>query len=229
MRAHALTHVVMPCSPQRWRWLTSLIRRWVRRLGIVAPGFVIACQDGQAREVRVDPNRVSRGTMTPDDAHVQDGPRSMGRFQVTFYYVATEEEIDEPSVDPSIDEAGSDPPIFAAAAPDLVVLYEGKTCEPIAEVSREFASAAELQGTGKLRDGRLINIWGACACNRSPCFHFTGQKWGNAGTGRGLTPFRTVAADRSPRHAPLPAGSRRSEDAWTRAVGRLCPRRLCRR
>jgi 3D (Asp-Asp-Asp) domain-containing protein len=196
MRVHQLKHVVAPNQPRSWSWLTALVRRWVRRLGIVAPGFVIACQDGQAREVHIDPSRVSHGLVQPDAAVQPDGPRSMGSFQVTFYYVATEEEVDEPPrIDPSIDEAGSDPPIFANAALDMVLLYEGRTCEPIAEVSRAFAAAAELQGTGKLKDGRIINIWGACACDRSPCFHFTGQKWGNAGTGRGLEPFRTVAAD----------------------------------
>jgi 3D (Asp-Asp-Asp) domain-containing protein len=148
----------------------------------------------------MDPSRVSRGALAPDAADASDTPTSMGKFLVTFYYVATEDEVDEAlqpadAGDDSIDEAGSDPPIFAAAAVDLVVLYEGKTCEPIAEVSRAFAAAAEMQGTGKLKDGRIINIWGACPCDRSPCFHFTGRKWGNAGTGRGLSPFRTVAAD----------------------------------
>lgn len=200
MPVHRLLSPVGPVAqsqPRSWSWLAALVRSWVRRLGIVAPGFVIACQDGQAREVHLDPSRVSRGAATPDAPSEPDGPRSMGPFQVTFYYVATEEEVDEaPRLDPSIDEAGSDPPIFAnTVAPDLVVLYEGKTCEPIAEVSRAFAAAAEMQGTGQLRDGRLINIWGSCPCDRSPCFQFTGKKWGNAGTGRGLSPFRTVAAD----------------------------------
>lgn len=195
MRVLPLKHLTQG-QPRSWSWLTALVRSWVRRLGIVAPGFVIACQDGHAREVHLDPSRVSRSAALPDAPTEPKGPKSMGPFQVTFYYVATEEEVDEaPRVDPSIDEAGSDAPLFANAAPDLVVLYEGKNCEPIAEVSRAFAAAAEMQGTGKLRDGRLINIWGACPCDRSPCFHFTGQKWGNAGTGRGLTPFRTVAAD----------------------------------
>ena len=33
--------------------------------------------------------------LQPDAAVQPDGPRSMGAFQVTFYYVATEEEVDE--------------------------------------------------------------------------------------------------------------------------------------
>jgi 3D (Asp-Asp-Asp) domain-containing protein len=202
MRVYALRPLASSTSPSRWRWLTALIRTWVRRLGLLAPGFVIACQDGQARDVRIDPTRVSHGLAAPDAAKEPEGPKLLGAFQVTFYYIASEDEVDEVRTpDPSVQEAGSDPPLFAAAAPDLVMLYDGKTCEPIAEVSHAFASAAELQGTGRLRDGRIINIWGACACDRSPCFSFTGKKWGNAGTGRGLTPFRTVAAD--PKVVPL--------------------------
>lgn len=187
---------VQVSSRLRWRWLCDLLGSWVRRLGLVAPGFIIACQDGQARQAVHDPSRVSHAVALPDARAMPDGPRSLGTFQITFYHVAAEEEVDEPRrADPAIDEAGSDLPVFAAAAPDTVTLYHGKTCAPIAEVSRAFAAAAEMQGTGKLRDGRLINIWGACSCDRSPCFHFTSQKWGNAGTGRGLTPFRTVAVD----------------------------------
>jgi 3D (Asp-Asp-Asp) domain-containing protein len=52
-----------------------------------------------------------------------------------------------------------------------------------------------VQGTGKLRDGRVLNIWGPCNCKRSPCFKVTRAQWGTAGTGRPLQPFRTVAVD----------------------------------
>jgi 3D (Asp-Asp-Asp) domain-containing protein len=202
MRVHGSNVVVVPRGCPRRHRLADLLRRWMRRLGLLAPGLLIACQDGRAPEVHLDPSRVSRG-IAAHDANADDGPKSLGPFQVTFYYVATEEEVDEvPALrDSDSDNADEDDRVFAAAAPDFVVLYEGKTCEPIAEVSRAFAAAAEMQGTGKLKDGRIINIWGACACRRSPCFHFTGKEWGKAGTGRGLQPFRTVAAD--PKVVPL--------------------------
>jgi 3D (Asp-Asp-Asp) domain-containing protein len=79
-----------------------------------------------------------------------------------------------------------------------VTLYgggAGHKCEPIADVSKEFASQATLQGTGKLRDGRVVNIAGACSCRHSPCFNVTQAQWGTAGSGRTLQPFRTVAVD----------------------------------
>ncbi|HEY0192402.1 MAG TPA: 3D domain-containing protein, partial [Kofleriaceae bacterium] len=52
-----------------------------------------------------------------------------------------------------------------------------------------------MQGTGKLRDGRVLNIWGACRCKHSPCFNVTQGQWGTAGSGKTLQPFRTVAVD----------------------------------
>jgi 3D (Asp-Asp-Asp) domain-containing protein len=81
--------------------------------------------------------------------------------------------------------------------PDVVTLYTENRgqCEPIAEVSKEFATQLTLQGTGKLRDGRIVNIWGACRCERTPCFKVTQAQWGTAGTGRPLMPFRTIAVD----------------------------------
>lgn len=170
------------------------------RLPVVASLLVAvlsACQDGHPPVSHFDPSRVSQGASVPEVDAASDAPKSMGPFQVTFYYVAAEEEVD--AAQGSAKQGGDK--TYASQVLDLVVLYDGKTCEPIAEVSRAFAAAAEMQGTGKLKDGRIINIWGSCPCGRSPCFQFTGQKWGKSGNGRGLTPFRTVAAD--PKVVPL--------------------------
>jgi len=79
----------------------------------------------------------------------------------------------------------------------MVTIYANakKQCEPIVEVSREFAHQLKVQGTGKLKDGRVLNVWGQCNCETSPCFKVTEQQWGTAGSGRALQPFRTVAVD----------------------------------
>jgi 3D (Asp-Asp-Asp) domain-containing protein len=78
----------------------------------------------------------------------------------------------------------------------MVTLYSGAGgCEAIAEVTKDFASEIELQGTGQLKDGRVLNIEGHCRCEKSPCFKVTEAKWGTAGTGKPLQPFRTVAVD----------------------------------
>lgn len=139
------------------------------------------------------------------------GPRQLGKFTITFYYVIGEEEVGAKSTLVAANDnrlrAGSassgdggdpgDAVELAAIAPDPVVtLYAGGGhCEPIAEVSKEFASQLAIQGTGKLRDGRVVNIWGNCKCKRSPCFKVTKAQWGTAGSGKPLQPFRTVAVD----------------------------------
>jgi 3D (Asp-Asp-Asp) domain-containing protein len=130
----------------------------------------------------------------------ETGPRPMGQFTITFYYVIGEDEVtSKPVLVASNDNrasAGDEDTDLAAITPDLVTLYAGGGgCEPIAEVSKEFASQLAVQGTGKLHDGRVLNIWGACNCKHTPCFKVTQAQWGTAGSGRPLQPFRTVAVD----------------------------------
>jgi 3D (Asp-Asp-Asp) domain-containing protein len=133
---------------------------------------------------------------------VETGPHQLGQFTITFYYVIGEDEVPtKPVLVASNDNrsaGGDDEPELAAitSASEPVTLYGGGgKCEPIAEVSKEFASQLALQGTGKLHDGRVVNIWGACNCQHSPCFHVTQAQWGTAGSGKALQPFRTVAVD----------------------------------
>ncbi len=157
---------------------------------------------------------------------VDDTPRPIGDFSITFYYVVGEEEIaakarakaakaandnvaaegvanapsaaddrDDPdAADDPDDPDDKDETLAAVNVEPKVTIYTG-TCEPITKVSKEFAAALALQGTGQLRDGRVLNVWGHCSCDHSPCFKVTESKWGTAGTGRPLQPFRTVAVD----------------------------------
>jgi 3D (Asp-Asp-Asp) domain-containing protein len=155
---------------------------------------------------------------------VDETPKPIGDFSITFYYVVGEDEIaakatsttgktgkvaqgapaanDNAEADPESDRK-SDPEndndsgeteLAAINTEEKVTIYTG-TCEPIAEVSKEFAAALALQGTGQLHDGRVLNVWGNCSCDHSPCFKVTESKWGTAGTGKPLQPFRTVAVD----------------------------------
>ncbi|MEO7734349.1 MAG: 3D domain-containing protein [Kofleriaceae bacterium] len=144
----------------------------------------------------------------PAQAPKDAGPRQLGQFTITFYYVIGEDEVtakkparvaandnrhgDDATGDRNADEGDTE---LASIAPDLVTLYAGGSCEPIADVSKEFASQIALQGTGKLHDGRVVNIFGACKCHRSPCFKVTQAQWGTSGSGWPLQPFRTIAVD----------------------------------
>lgn len=102
----------------------------------------------------------------------------MGAFRFTMYYVA--QEADHPvAVNPAETEA----------------LFGQKDCAtPIATVSKTFAKMLDIQGTGKLRDGRVLNTAGACKCAHSPCYAQIQNVWAMGPKG-GLSPFRSVAVD----------------------------------
>ncbi len=133
--------------------------------------------------------------------------KPIGHFSITFYYMIGEDEVAARSVAKAAarareqatesDDASADPigELAAITVPEPVTIYDGRSCEPISEVSKEFAAQLALQGTGKLKDGRVVNVWGQCDCGHSPCFKVTSSKWGTAGNGRPLQPYRTVAVD----------------------------------
>ena len=143
-------------------------------------------------------------------------PKLFGRYRMTFYYVAGEEEAVEPrpatlvaSAEPKDRAAGaeetsdtsdasseiSDEMLLAAGAPERITLYD-RDCRELAQVTRAFLRQLNMQGTGKLRDGRTLNIGKPCDCPHSPCYReVSGQRWGFAGNGRPLQAFRTVAVD----------------------------------
>lgn len=190
--------------------LADLFSRIVNSIKHIAP-FVasVACHSNTPDPPAIPdpiPHEVVSVAVDAPVPPKEEPPKPIGDFSITFYYVVSEEEVQAKPAKPkpvtvaandnhaaaTIDP--SDPELASIAPPDLVTLYEG-TCEPIAEVSREFASALALQGTGKLKDGRVLNIWGTCRCDHSPCFKVTAAQWGTGGTGRQLHPFRTVAVD----------------------------------
>ena len=127
--------------------------------------------------------------------------RELGEFHLTFYYVVGEDEVVEPTKrheQAQVALPGTDVAVLAAAGDEpmrAVTLFSKQNCRALAQVSPAFASQVSIQGTGKLRDGRIINVAGKCRCEHSPCFKVTGTKWGTAGNGRALEPFRTAAVD----------------------------------
>jgi len=175
-------------------------------LGISAPAVLAGCQDTAATPVVV-----MAEAPAVEVAPVREADKELGEFHLTFYYVIGEDEAEvlarrheaahakPPGTDHGSAAAPGDDTVMAAiepVKPEPVTLYNGRDCSPIAEVTPEFASALALQGTGKLRDGRVINVFGRCKCGQTrSCYTVTGRKWGTAGTGRALDPFRTVAVD----------------------------------
>lgn len=200
--------------------LGDLIGRIVRRFKGMAPlVLAMSCQTAELGPMLAserEPATEAAASVRPAPEPVtrtEEGPRSLGKFNITFYYVVGEEEIiarpsrKKPPVNDNLPvaaaagsggdmELASAAPIEAAPPPEKVTLYApGQACEPIAETTREFVREVTMQGTGKLRDGRLVNIWGRCKCPTSPCFTIVTQQWGIGGAGRPLQPFRSVAVD----------------------------------
>jgi 3D (Asp-Asp-Asp) domain-containing protein len=181
--------------------LTELIDKIIKGIGYLAPMAAgVGCQS-TSDAVAVAPPPSEHMQAPADATPDETGPHSLGQFTITFYYVIGEDEVSAKPLrvaanDNRESNNNEDEPELTAITSNLVTLYSGAgKCEPIAEVSKEFASQLALQGTGKLHDGRVLNIWGACNCGHTPCFKVTRAQWGTAGSGKPLQPFRTVAVD----------------------------------
>ncbi len=120
------------------------------------------------------PNVAEAPAEEPDDPEPEE-PRELGTFQVTYYWMAEARD----------------------QGPATVPIYQRKTCAQLAKVSKSFAHRLTLEGTGKLRDGRVVNIAGACKCGSSPCFFVVKKykKWGVGVGKRPLVPYRSVAVN----------------------------------
>jgi 3D (Asp-Asp-Asp) domain-containing protein len=193
------------------QYLSDLVAGFVSRIKAMAPvaplAFALGCEASHAETKHQLPQvasiEVGPITETPVVAN-DEAPRVLGTFDMTFYYVAGEEDVAKRAAKKAkaakakakpANDNGTETELAAVAPVETVTLYQGKTCAPIADVSKEFAAQLSLQGTGKLKDGRILNVWGACSCDHSPCFKVTETKWGTGGTGRPLQPYRTVAVD----------------------------------
>jgi 3D (Asp-Asp-Asp) domain-containing protein len=197
-------------------YLADLIARIVSGIRDIAPLALVlsGCQAGSV-DAAIPPAPPAREAasvvkLVPTE---QEGPTPIGAFNITFYYVAEEDVVAKAAAvkvakvakaakaakaanDNHAEDGGGETELAAVSPPELVTLYSGTDgCEPIAEVSREFAAQLALQGTGKLKDGRVLNVWGHCSCDHTPCFKVTDTQWGTAGAGKPLQPFRTVAVD----------------------------------
>jgi 3D (Asp-Asp-Asp) domain-containing protein len=74
--------------------------------------------------------------------------------------------------------------------------------QTLATVPLAFANALRIEGTGKLTDGRMLNVGGSCACpsGMTTCYIVLDQTkypWGLGVQSRALEPFRSIAVDRN--------------------------------
>ncbi len=99
--------------------------------------------------------------------------RSLGSFSMTYYWVTAE----------SKTARGTQP-------------IQDKNCNRIARVTKSFKKRLALEGSGKLKDGRLVSTAGPCKCG-PPCFWVPkdSHRWGAGVSQRPLSPFRSIAVD----------------------------------
>jgi 3D (Asp-Asp-Asp) domain-containing protein len=118
-----------------------------------------------------DPKTADAGTDAGPD---EPGP-VIGTFALTYYWVADEAEL---------------------SGTDDTELYTS-ACTVLASVPAAFADSVAIEGTGRLDDGRMINVDGPCGCAFSPCFLLLGPAypWGMGTRERPLVPFRSIAVD----------------------------------
>jgi 3D (Asp-Asp-Asp) domain-containing protein len=101
----------------------------------------------------------------------------LGTFQLTYYWVTAEDDF--------------------SGAQDTT-LYDD-SCGTIAMVRKAFADALAIEGTGRLSDGRVVNVSGSCGCASTTCYMLVDAQhpWGYGAQSNALVPFRSIAVDRS--------------------------------
>jgi 3D (Asp-Asp-Asp) domain-containing protein len=125
-----------------------------------------------------DAGDLADGAPAIDDARVSDAApagASLGTFKLTYYWVTAEDEF----------SGAADTTIYTPA------------CDALATVPAGFASSLDIEGTGRLADGTVINVSGGCPCTRSPCYEPVDAQhpWGYGVQSRALEPYRSIAVD----------------------------------
>ena len=89
-------------------------------------------------------------------------------------------------------------------SPDTI-LYDAN-CNPLVTVASKYSDAVCIEGSGKLKDGRIINYAKTCTCGRPCptggiiCYSFldaTRFPWGKGSQNNPLQPLRSLAVDRT--------------------------------
>lgn len=143
--------------------------------GAVATGGASTRDAGIARPNDGATNDSSTGT---NDSGRGAVGASLGTFQLTYYWVTAEDDF--------------------TGAKDAT-LYDD-ACTALAVVPQAFADSLAIEGTGRLSDGRVLNVTGACSCGAATqCYSVVDAQhpWGLGARGAALVPFRTIAVDRN--------------------------------
>lgn len=145
---------------------------------VVAPGDGGADGGGGALDLA---SSTDGGTPVDLAPRADLGPGTLkGTVQLTYYWVTQQSDY----------SGANDTPICGVSA------------NVLATVPLAFANALKLEGTGRLTDGRLLNVGGSCQCpsGMTTCYIVLDQTkypWGVGVQSRPLVPFRSIAVDRN--------------------------------
>lgn len=175
----------------------AVVLGWVAAMGIDGAVSETAPVSAAAPAAAPAPAAAAAAAPSAAAAPVTEDDGLIGTFRMTRYYVVDEKGFKGPPEPVEGDE------MLASAAPAGITIYDDRGCKPLATLGTRFTEVLDVQGTGRLRDGRVVNVSGPCRCGHSPCYRPTGDaaKWGLSATSRPLQPFRTVAVD--PEVVPL--------------------------
>lgn len=126
---------------------------------------------GPTAEIVVD--EIEPLAADPEPEPEPESGKRLGRYQLTYYHVARQRPDDRSRAVPLRDRRG----------------------KVLARVSRKFSRRLQMQGTGRLTDGRLINVAGGCRKSKR-CYHVLADdiEYGIGARNKPLQPFRSVAA-----------------------------------
>lgn len=132
------------------------------------------------------------------DKNLHKGTLLPQKLKITYYYLAREAD-------------------YAAGPPNETLV--DANCKAIATVSKKFYDALCIEGSGKLKDGRVINYYKSCSCaakcayGSRICYKVLDAKkfpWGMGASQNALVPLRSWAVDKG----VIPLGTVLYAPAW---------------
>ena len=150
----------------------------------------------KARQDKAHPR--DKGVPPGPDKNQNKGKLLPQKMKITYYYLAQEKD-------------------YAAGPPNAVI--KDSACKAIATVSKKFYDALCIEGSGRLKDGRVVNYWTKCTCadqcayGSKICYKALDAKkypWGLGAASNALSPLRSWAVDKS----IIPLGTLLYAPAW---------------
>lgn len=168
-------------SPLGGNWQPQSTTKQTHTLTIVNQPITITLRGYDVRGQELTSSSI---TITVDEPKNMDKGTLVGKLYITYYYLSLESN-------------------YSGAAD--TTLYD-KNCKAIVKVPAKFSDSACIEGSGRLKDGRIINYAKTCSCGRRcptggiVCYSVLDKNkypWGAGAFSNALRPLRSLAVDRN--------------------------------